>query len=121
MAWVAVDRAIRSAEQFRLEAPLRRWRALRRRIHEDVCRHGFNRTVGTFVRTYDSKDLDASLLLLPLVGFMRPRDPRMRATVEAIARQLTQDGFVKRYDTRVVSDGLPPGEGVFLPCSFWLA
>ena len=121
MAWMAFDRVIRSAVQFRLPAPLRRWRALRRRIHQDVCRHGFNRTLGTFVRTYGSKNLDASLLLLPLVGFMRPEDPRMRATVEAIARQLTQDGFVQRYDTRAVSDGLPPGEGVFLACSFWLA
>jgi GH15 family glucan-1,4-alpha-glucosidase len=121
MAWVAFDRAIRSAEQFGLAAPLRRWRTLRRRIHEDVCRHGFNRTVGTFVRTYGSKNLDASLLLLPLVGFLRPEDPRVRATIEAIERELTQDGFVQRYDTRVVRDGLPPGEGVFLPCNFWLA
>jgi GH15 family glucan-1,4-alpha-glucosidase len=121
MAWVAFDRAIRSAEQFGLPAPLHRWRALRRRIRENVCRHGFNRTVGTFVRTYGSKSLDASLLLLPLVGFLRPEDPRMCATIEAIARRLTQDGFVKRYDTRVVGDGLPAGEGVFLPCSFWLA
>jgi len=121
MAWVAFDRAIRSAEQFRLPAPLRRWRTLRRRIHEDVCRHGFNRTVGTFVRTYGSKNLDASLLLLPLVGFLRPEDPRVRATIEAIERELTQDGFVQRYDTRVVKDGLPAGEGVFLPCNFWLA
>jgi GH15 family glucan-1,4-alpha-glucosidase len=121
MAWVALDRVIRSAEQFRLPAPLRRWRTLRRRIHADVCRHGFNRSVGTFVRTYGSKNLDASLLLLPLVGFLRPQDPRMRATIEAIARYLTRDGFVKRYDTRAASDGLPPGEGVFLACSFWLA
>ena len=121
MTWVALDRVIRSAEEFGLPAPLRRWRALRRRIHADVCRHGFNRAVGTFVRTYGSKNLDASLLLLPLVGFLRPQDPRMRATIEAIGRHLTRDGFVKRYDTRLTSDGLPPGEGVFLPCSFWLA
>jgi GH15 family glucan-1,4-alpha-glucosidase len=121
MAWVALDRVIRSAEQFGLAAPLRRWRTLRRRIHEDVCRHGFNRTVGTFVRSYGSKNLDASLLLLPLVGFLRPGDPRMRATIEAIERHLTQDGLVQRYNSRVASDGLPPGEGVFLPCSFWLA
>jgi GH15 family glucan-1,4-alpha-glucosidase len=121
MAWVAFDRAIRSAEQFGLPAPLRRWRTLRRRMHQEVCRHGFNRTVGTFVSSYGSKNLDASLLLLPLVGFLRAEDPRMRATIEAIERRLTQDGYVKRYDTRVVRDGLPPGEGVFLPCSFWLA
>jgi GH15 family glucan-1,4-alpha-glucosidase len=121
MAWVALDRVIRSAEQFGLPAPLRRWRALRRRIHEDVCHRGFNRSVGTFVRSYGSKSLDASLLLLPLVGFLRPQDPRMRATIEAIKHRLTWDGLVKRYDTREVSDGLPRGEGVFLPCSFWLA
>jgi GH15 family glucan-1,4-alpha-glucosidase len=121
MAWVAVDRVIRSAEQFGLPAPLRRWRTLRRRIHADVCRHGFNRTLGTFVRTYGSRNLDASLLLMPLVGFLRPHDPRMRATTEAIEHRLTSDGFVKRYDTRIASDGLPPGEGVFLACSFWLA
>jgi GH15 family glucan-1,4-alpha-glucosidase len=118
---VAFDRAIRSAEQFGLPAPLRRWRTLRRRIHQEVCRRGFNRTVGTFVSFYGSKNLDASLLLLPLVGFLRAGEPRMRATIEAIERQLTQDGLVRRYDTRVVRDGLPPGEGVFLPCSFWLA
>jgi GH15 family glucan-1,4-alpha-glucosidase len=121
MAWVAFDRVIRSAEQFGLPAPLRRWRQLRRRIHEDVCRHGFNRALGTFVRAYGSRDLDATLLLLPLVGFLRPGDTRMRATVGAIERRLTHDGFVQRYDTRVVSDGLPAGEGLFLPCSFWLA
>ena len=121
MAWVAFDRVIRSAEQFGLPAPLRRWRTLRRRIHEDVCRHGFNRTLGTFVSAYGSKNLDASLLLLPLVGFLRVKDARMRVTIEAIERELTQDGFVKRYDTRVVNDGLPRGEGVFLACSFWLA
>jgi GH15 family glucan-1,4-alpha-glucosidase len=121
MAWVAFDRVIRSSEQFGLPAPLRRWRTLRRCIHDDVCRHGFNRTVGTFVSSYGSKNLDASLLLLPLVGFLRAKDPRMRLTIEAIERELTQDGFVKRYDTRVVRDGLPAGEGAFLACSFWLA
>ncbi|HKF97600.1 MAG TPA: glycoside hydrolase family 15 protein, partial [Steroidobacteraceae bacterium] len=121
MAWVALDRVIRSAEQFGLEAPLRRWRSLRQRIHAEVCRHGFNRRLGTFVGSYGSKHLDASLLLLPMVGFLRPNDPRIRRTVAAIERQLTQDGLVKRYDSAARGDGLPPGEGVFLPCSFWLA
>ena len=121
MAWVAVDRVVRSAEQFGLAAPLRRWRSLRRRIHDDVCRRGFNRTLGSFVRTYGSKQLDASLLRLSLVGFLPPADPRMRGTTEMIERQLMRDGFVRRYDTRLARDGLPPGEGVFLPCSFWLA
>jgi len=120
MAWVALDRMIRSAEQFRLEAPLRRWRSLRQRIHADVCRHGFNRRLGTFVASYGSKHLDASLLLLPIVGFLRQTDPRVRSTVAAIERQLTEDGLVKRYDTATSGDGLPAGEGVFLACSFWL-
>ena len=121
MAWVAFDRTIRSAEQFGLEAPLRRWRSLRRRIHAETCRRGFDRSRGIFVRSYGSKQLDASLLLLPIVGFLRPQDPRVRATVEAIERHLTKDGLVRRYDTRVSGDGLPGREGVFLPCSFWLA
>jgi GH15 family glucan-1,4-alpha-glucosidase len=121
MAWVAVDRAIRSAEQFRLEAPLRRWRSLRRRIHADVCRHGFNRRIGAFVRSYGSKDLDASVLLLPLVGFLPADDARVRGTVEAIERGLMRDGLVRRYESRRGNDGLPPGEGAFLACSFWLA
>jgi len=121
MAWVAFDRIIRSAEQFALAAPLARWRRLRQRIHAEVCRRGFNRARGSFVRSYGSKQLDASLLLLPLVGFLRPEDPRVRGTVAAIERHLTRDGLVQRYDTSRSGDGLPPGEGVFLPCSFWLA
>jgi GH15 family glucan-1,4-alpha-glucosidase len=121
MAWVAFDRLICSAERFGLEAPLRRWRSLRRRLHTEVCQRGFDHRRGTFVRSYGSKHLDASLLLLPLVGFLRPEDPRVRGTVEAIERDLTEDGFVMRYDTRVSHDGLPGREGVFLPCSFWLA
>jgi len=85
-----------------------------------VCRHGFNRRLGTFVASYGSKHLDASLLLLPIVGFLRQTDPRVRSTVAAIERQLTEDGLVKRYDTATSGDGLPAGEGVFLACSFWL-
>jgi GH15 family glucan-1,4-alpha-glucosidase len=121
MCWVAFDRSIRSAGQFALKAPLRRWRGLRRRIHEEVCRRGFNRRLDSFVRAYGSADLDASLLLMPLVGFLPPDDPRVRGTVAAIERQLLQHGFVKRYDPRLAADGLRGGEGAFLPCSFWLA
>ena len=121
MAWVAVDRMIRSAEQFRLEAPLRRWRILRRRMHQEVCRRGFNRRAGSFVRSFGSDDLDASLLLLPLVGFLPVSDARVPSTVAAIERRLLRDGLVLRYETKAGSDGLPRGEGAFLACSFWLA
>lgn len=121
MAWVALDRAIKSAEQFGLEGPLDHWKSLRARIHEEVCRHGFNHELGAFVQSYGSKELDASVLLLPLVGFLAPDDPRVRSTVEAIERHLTLDGFVRRYDTSASSDGLQGREGVFLACSFWLA
>ncbi len=121
MAWVAFDRSIRSAERFGLQGPLRRWRSLRRRIHAEVCGRSFDRERNTFVRSYGSKHLDASLLLLPLVGFLPAHDPRMRGTVAAIERELTDDGFVRRYDTGRARDGLPRGEGAFLACSFWLA
>ncbi|HYY38328.1 MAG TPA: glycoside hydrolase family 15 protein [Xanthobacteraceae bacterium] len=120
MAWVAFDRAIKSAEQFGLEGPLDRWRELAAAIHADVCRRGYDRDLGSFVQSYGSKQLDASLLLLPLVGFLPPEDPRIRGTLQAIERRLLADGFVMRYDTAASPDGLPPGEGVFLACSFWL-
>jgi GH15 family glucan-1,4-alpha-glucosidase len=121
MAWVAVDRAIKGAEQFGLDGPLGRWRALRQQIHDDVCTRGFDRGDGTFVQAYGSKQLDASLLLIPLVGFLPPSDPRVCGTVAAIERRLTIDGLVLRYDTAATADGLPAGEGAFLACSFWLA
>jgi GH15 family glucan-1,4-alpha-glucosidase len=121
MAWVAVDRAIRTAERFNLPGALTRWKALRERIHDDVCAHGFNATRGTFVQHYGSNELDASLLLMPIVGFLPPGDRRIRATVDAIARELVRDGFVMRYRKHPSPDGLPAGEGAFLPCSFWLA
>ncbi len=120
MAWVAFDRAIKSAEAFNLEGPLDRWRQLCRKIHDDVCRRGFDPELGSFVRSYGSKELDASLLLLPTVGFLPPSDPRVRGTVEAIERKLLVDGLVKRYDVTESDDGLSSGEGVFLACSFWL-
>jgi GH15 family glucan-1,4-alpha-glucosidase len=118
---VAFDRAIKSVEEFGLDGPVDRWKALRSQIHEEVCRNGFNAEIGAFVQSYGSKDLDASILLLPLVGFLPPSDPRVRSTVEAIERHLTIDGFVLRYNTSTAADGLPGGEGVFLACSFWLA
>jgi GH15 family glucan-1,4-alpha-glucosidase len=120
MAWVAFDRAIRSAEQFGLDGPLDRWREVATAIHADVCRRGFDRELGSFVQAYDSKQLDASLLLLPQVGFLPPDDPRMRGTLQAIEQRLMVDGFLMRYDSAATDDGLPPGEGVFLACSFWL-
>ncbi len=121
MAWVAIDRAIKGVENFGLDGPVERWRALRTTIHDEVCREGYHSERGAFVQSYGSRQLDASLLMIPLVGFLPPSDPRVRGTVEAIERHLTTDGFVARYPTRVDVDGLPPGEGAFLACSFWLA
>jgi GH15 family glucan-1,4-alpha-glucosidase len=121
MAWVAFDRAIKAAEQFGLEGPLDRWREVAAAIHADVCRRGYDRELGSFVQSYGSKQLDASLLLLlPIVGFLSPEDPRIRGTLQAVERRLLVDGLLMRYDTAVSPDGLPPGEGAFLACSFWL-
>jgi GH15 family glucan-1,4-alpha-glucosidase len=121
MAWVAFDRAVRTVEDYGFEGPVDRWRALRDEIHGDVCEHGFDPELGYFTQSYGSPELDASLLLLPLVGFLPATDERIRGTVEAIERELLQAGFVLRYRTQEEGvDGLPPGEGVFLPCSFWL-
>lgn len=121
MAWLAFDRAIKSAEAFDLPAPLERWRETRDTIHREVCTYGYDSERNTFVRAYGSRELDASLLLLPAIGFLPPEDPRIAGTVAAIERELVVGGFVLRYDTRTAADGLPPGEGVFLACSFWLA
>ena len=121
MTWVAFDRAVRTAEAAGLAAPLDHWRAIRQRIHDDVCAQGFDTSRGAFVQSYGSPHLDASLLLMPLVGFLPADDPRVRGTVAAIERELLVDGFVRRYDTGERVDGLPPGEGAFLACSFWLA
>jgi GH15 family glucan-1,4-alpha-glucosidase len=119
MAWVAFDRAVKSAEQLGREGPLDHWRAIRDEIHADVCRNGFDPGLGSFVQAYGSKALDASLLLLPIVCFLPPSDPRIIGTVRAIEHRLMVDGLVLRYDTRETEDGLPPGEGAFLACSFW--
>ena len=121
MVWVALDRAIRSAERLGLRAPLDRWRALRERVHAEVCARAFDVEQNTFVQAYDARILDASLLLIPIVGFLPATDPRVLGTVAAIERRLMEDGLVHRYDTRLAQDGLPPGEGAFLACSFWLA
>jgi GH15 family glucan-1,4-alpha-glucosidase len=120
MAWVAFDRVVKAAERFGLEGPADRWRQVRDRIHAEVCAKGFDAGLNAFVQSYGAKDLDASLLMIPLVGFLPSEDPRVRGTVEAIEKHLMADGLVLRYANRSAVDGLPPGEGVFLPCSFWL-
>jgi GH15 family glucan-1,4-alpha-glucosidase len=121
MAWVAVDRMIKAVERFGLNGPLDRWRSLRATIHAEVCRRGFDRERNTFVQYYGSRELDASLLMIPMVGFLPPHDARVRGTIEAIERDLMADGFVLRYRTTREIDALPPGEAAFLACSFWLA
>jgi GH15 family glucan-1,4-alpha-glucosidase len=122
MAWVALDRSIKAAESLGLDAPLDRWRRIRREIHAEVCDRGYDADRGSFVQSYGSSALDASLLLIPLVGFLPASDPRVEGTVRAIEKELMVDGFVLRYRTGERGpDGLPPGEGAFLPCTFWLA
>lgn len=122
MCWVAFDRSVKSFEMFGRGDATRadKWRRLRDEIHEDICRNGYDADLGSFVQSYGSKELDASLLLILTVGFLPPEDARVRGTVEAIERHLLVDGFVLRYDTRSGDDGLAPGEGAFLACSFWL-
>ena len=121
MAWVAFDRAIKSAETWNLPAPLGRWREIRKEIHEDVCARGFDPELNSFVRAYGTQELDASLLLLPAIGFLPGDDPRICGTVAAIERRLLRDGLVYRYRQAESDDGLKGDEGVFLACSFWLA
>jgi GH15 family glucan-1,4-alpha-glucosidase len=121
MAWVAFDRAIKSAETFGLEGPVHQWRELRAHIRAEICERGFDAQLGSFVQSYGSKQVDASLLLIPCVGFLPVSDPRISGTISAIERRLLANDFVMRYETSTSVDGLPPGEGVFLACSFWLA
>ncbi|MGC0772878.1 MAG: glycoside hydrolase family 15 protein [Candidatus Acidiferrum sp.] len=121
MAWVAVDRAIRSAEQGWFSGDVARWKALRNTIHDEVCRQGFDAGLNSFVQYYGSKHLDASLLMMPLFGFLPPEDPRVIGTVRAIETNLIENGFVARYAQGAAADGMPHGEGKFLACSFWLA
>ena len=121
MAWVALERAVKAIEQFGLAGPVERWRTVRDAIHRDVLEKAWDPARRSFTQSYGSRELDASLLLIPQVGFLPPTDPRVVGTVEAIERELLRDGFVLRYPTELGVDGLPPGEGAFLPCSFWLA
>ncbi len=123
MAWVALDRAVKGVEQFGLPGPVAEWSAARSEIHADICRQGFNPARNAFTQFYGADELDASLLMIPLVGFLPANDARTISTVELIERELTVDGLVQRYETKTSGhiDGLPAGEGTFLPCSFWLA
>ncbi len=121
MTWVAFDRGIKSAETFGFKAPLLHWRALRDAIHRDVCNRGFDAEQNAFVDSYGSKLLDASVLLLPAVGFLPASDPRIRGTIAAVEKHMMRDGFVLRHDPREVSEEQQPIEGAFLACSFWLA
>jgi len=123
MAWVALDRAIKEVEQFKMPGPVERWKSIRAEIHAEVCSQGFDPVRRSFTQYYGSEELDASLLMIPLVGFLPPEDPRMSGTVEAIEQQLSRNGFIRRYDQRLAQpvDGIGEEEGVFLPCSFWLA
>ena len=120
MAWVAFDRAVLLAEHKKYKAPVDRWKALKEEIHRQICEKGFSPSRNSFVQAYGSDELDAALLLMPLVGFLPGSDPRVQSTVEAIRCELMPDGLVLRYDTSKTEDGLPPGEGVFLACSFWM-
>ena len=120
MAWVVFDRAVRMAERFELEAPLERWIRVRDEIHAEVCEHGYDRERHTFTQYYGSQELDASVLNIPLVGFLPGTDERVTGTIDAITRELGRDGFVSRYSTADTDDGLTGDEGQFLACSFWL-
>ncbi len=121
MAWVAFDRAIQLHDQFGFTGPVERWRALRDEIKTQVLTRAWSKRHQAFAQSYDVDDLDASVLLIPIVGFLAPNDPRVISTVAAIERELTVDGLVLRYRTENAGgDGLPAGEGVFLACSFWL-
>jgi GH15 family glucan-1,4-alpha-glucosidase len=122
LAWVALDRAVCAIEQYQMDGPVDRWRALRDQIHADVCKHGYDSKRATFTQSYGSREIDAATLLIPLVGFLKPDDPRVLGTVRAVERELLVDGFVMRYTfASNDTDGLPPGEGAFYACGFWLA
>jgi GH15 family glucan-1,4-alpha-glucosidase len=117
-----MDRAVKSVERDHLAGPVERWRSLRDEIHAEVCAKAWDPERGTFTQAYGSRTLDASLLLIPMVGFLPPDDPRVAGTIAAIERELSVDGFLLRYPTdEAAVDGLPGDEGVFLACSFWLA
>lgn len=121
MAWVAIDRAIKAVHNYGMDGPVKEWEVLRDQIHRDICSNGFNTKLNSFVQYYGANVVDASLLMMPLVGFLDPKDPRLRGTVDAVQTHLLKDGFVLRYETETDIDGLPGEEGAFLACSFWLA
>ena len=121
LAWVAFDRSIKSAEAYGLSGPVDEWRRIRQEIHDDVCQKGYDASLGTFTQYYGAREVDASLLQLPLVGFLSCEDPRVAGTIAAVERELLENGFLHRYRTHGSVDGLPEGEGAFLACSFWLA
>ncbi|MGO9324122.1 MAG: glycoside hydrolase family 15 protein [Terracidiphilus sp.] len=120
MAWVAFDRAVLLAEKFKYDAPVEKWKAIRDEIHREVCSKAFDQGKNSFTQAYGSDQLDAALLLIPAVGFLPGRDPRVKGTLKAIERELMSDGLVARHNTTKVDDGLPPCEGMFLACSFWM-
>jgi GH15 family glucan-1,4-alpha-glucosidase len=119
MCWVAFDRGVKSIEKWGLEGPLERWRLVRDEIHADVCNNGFDEARGAFVQCYGSTEPDASLLLMPIVGFLPADDPRVVRTVMSIEKELLVNRFIQRYVTDEDVEGLPEGEGAFLACSFW--
>jgi GH15 family glucan-1,4-alpha-glucosidase len=123
MAWVAMDRAVKSVEQGWVPDPqTEKWRNLRDRIHAEVCNNGFDTELNSFVQFYGSKHIDGSLLMMAIVGFLPANDPRLRGTVEAIEKHLlSENGFVNRYTLDPAVDGLPHGEAAFIPCTLWLA
>jgi GH15 family glucan-1,4-alpha-glucosidase len=121
MTWVAIDRAIKGAERFGYDAPIDRWRNLRDTICRSICENGFDSTQNAFVESYGSQSLDASILLLPSVGFLPAADPRIRGTIAAIEKHMMRDGFVLRHDPREITDEQQPIEGAFLACTLWLA
>lgn len=120
MAWVVFDRAVRLVERYDLDGPVERWRRLRDEIHDEVCERGYDAQRNTFTQYYGSEELDASVLTIPLVGFLPGTDERVTGTIDAVTRELGRDGFVSRYSTSRTDDGLPGDEGQFLACSFWL-
>jgi GH15 family glucan-1,4-alpha-glucosidase len=121
MAWVAMDRMVKAVERFGVQGPVKQWRAVRDAIRDEILRNGFDPKQNSFVQYYDGTEVDASLLMIPLVGFLPASDARVRGTVEAIEQHLMLDGLIRRYPTKPGIDGLPPGEGTFLACTFWLA
>ncbi len=121
MAWVAFDRGIKAIQDFGMEGPIDRWKAISQQIHAEICQKAYDPEVGAFVQYFGAKELDASVLMIPLVGFLPPEDPRVRSTARAIEERLLKGGLVRRYETHGDVDGLPGGEGMFLACSFWLA